>query len=180
MIENSIRNKDKENEKESIKNASPNVLFFCKKCKSIPLLIPSNIDEKILKYCYEEKKFEVITPINLLDMTNIKYIKKKLISKDKLINDENYINSGKFICSLHGKEFINYCSQCNKDICFNCSENHFKHEIFYYSKYLPSAKDIREGNKILSEMKRELEKFKQNTKDAIKICESLKVLKLYF
>jgi len=177
MIENSNRNKDKENEKESIKNASSNVLFFCQKCKSIPLLIPSNIDEKIPKYCYEEKKFEVITPINLLDMTNIKYIKKKLISKDKLINDENYINSGKFICSLHGKEFINYCSQCNKDICFNCSENHFKHEIFYYSKCLPSAKDVREGNKILSEMKRELEKFKQNTKDAIKICESLIYIK---
>lgn len=175
MFENSIRNK--ENEKESNKNVSPNFLFLCKKCKSIPLLIPSNIDEKILKYCCEEKKFEVITPINLLDMTNIKYIKKKLIPKDKLIIEEKNINSGKFICSLHGKEFINYCSKCNKDICFNCSENHFKHEIFYYSKYLPSASDIREGNKILSEMKRELEKFKQITKDTIKICENLIYIK---
>ena len=172
MIDNLIRNKDKENEKESSKNMCPNVFFLCKKCNSIPLLIPSNTDENMLKYCPEEQKFESITPINLLDMISIKYTKKKLMSKDKQIND-NIINSGKFICPLHGKEFINYCNQCNKDICYNCSENHFEHEVFHYSKYFPSTRDIREGNKILSEMKRELEKFKQSTKDIIKICESL-------
>ena len=177
MIENSIRNKGKENEKESCKKECPNVLFLCKKCKGIPLLIPNNTNEKMLKYCPEEKKFEIITPINLLDMTNIKSLKKKLMLKDKLIVDEHIINSGKFICSLHGKEFINYCSVCNKDICFDCSKNHFDHDLIYYSKSLPSAKDIREGNKILSEMKRELEKFKQSTKDIIKSCESLIYIK---
>jgi hypothetical protein len=177
MIENSIRNIDKENEKESNKNVCPNVLFLCKKCKDTPLLIPSSTDEKILKYCNEEKKFEVITPINLIDMTNIKCIKKKLMSKDKRINDDHIINNGKFICSLHGKEFINYCNECDKDICFNCSKNHFNHELYYYSKYLPSATDIREGNKILSEMKRELGKFKQSTKEIIKTCESLIYIK---
>ena len=176
MIKNSNRKKENENEKESNKNACPNVLFICKNCKSIPLLIPSITDERILKYCNEEKKFEVITPINLSDMINIKSIKKKLISKDKLTDDESF-NYGNLICSIHGKEFINYCNDCNKDICFNCSESHFKHDIIYYSKFLPSAKDIREGNKILSEMKRDLEKFKQSTKDIIKTCESLIYIK---
>mgnify|MGYP002624912716 FL=1 len=171
MIENSNRNK--ENEKESNQNECPNVLFICKKCKSTPLLLPSNIDEKIVKYCLEERKLEVITPINLLDMTNLKCIKKKLMPKDKLTTDAHAINSRKFICSLHGKEFISYCSDCNKDICFSCSQDHFNHEIFYFSKLYPSAKDIREGNKIVSEMKRELEKFKQSTKETIKNCESL-------
>lgn len=172
MIDNIIRNKEKENEIKSNKNICPNVFFLCKKCKNISLLIPSKTDEKMLKYCPEEQNFEWITPINLLDMISIKSIKKKLMSKDKQIND-NIIKSGKFICSSHGKEFINYCNQCNKDICFNCSESHFNHELFYYSKYLPSARDIREGNKILTEMKRELENFKKSTKDIIKACESL-------
>jgi len=173
MIEASNRNKDIENEKEP-SQVVPNILFLCKKCKNIPFLIPSNMDEKLLKYCQEEKKYEIITPINLLDMASIKCIKKKLNSKDKIINNEHHmISSGKFICSLHGKEFINFCSDCNKDICFDCSKSHSSHEIFYYSKLLPSARDIREGNKILSEMKRELEKFKQSTKETIKICESL-------
>lgn len=173
MIENSYRKKKKENEEDSKKNGCSNVFFLCKKCKSISLIIPSITDGRMLKYCKEEKKFEVITPINLLDMTNIKILKKKLISKDKLIRDEDIINSGYFICSLHGKEFINYCNDCKKDICFNCSEKHFNHDIIYYSKSLPSARDIREGNKILSEMKRDLEKYKQNTRDIIKNCESL-------
>ena len=178
MIKNSNRKKENENEneKESDKNVCPNVLFLCKKCKSIPLLIPSITDERMLKYCNEEKKFEVITPINLSDMINIKCIKKKLISKDKPTNEESF-NYGNLICSIHGKEFINYCNDCNKDICFNCSDSHFKHDIIYYSKFLPSAKDIREGNKILSEMKRDLEKFKQSTKDIIKTCESLIYIK---
>jgi len=173
MFKNSNRNKEKENETESNKNACTNLLFLCKKCKNIPLLIPSNKNEIMLKYCKEEKKFELITPINLLDMTNIKYIKKKLMSKDKHSNDDNSINSGNFICSLHGHEFINYCNDCNKDICFYCSKSHSNHDLIYYSKFLPSTRDIREGNKILSEMKRDLEKFKQNTKDIIKACESL-------
>ena len=179
MINNSNRKKENENEKESNKNVCPNVLFLCKNCKSIPLLIPTITDERMLKYCNKEKNFEIITPNNLLDMTNIKYIKnikKKLSPKDKITSDE-FFSSGNFICSLHGKEFINYCNDCNKDICFNCSKNHFNHELYYYSKYLPSATDIREGNKILSEMKRELGKFKQNTKEIIKTCESLIYIK---
>ena len=179
MINNSNRKKENENEKESNKNVCPNVLFLCKNCKSIPLLIPTITDERMLKYCNKEKNFEIITPNNLLDMTNIKYIKnikKKLSPKDKITSDE-FFSSGNFICSLHGKEFINYCNDCNKDICFYCSEKHLKHDIIYYSKFLPSARDIREGNKILSEMKRDLEKFKQSTKEIIRTCESLIYIK---
>lgn len=78
MIDNIIRNKEKENEIKSNKNICPNVFFLCKKCKSISLLIPSKTDEKMLKYCPEEQNFEWITPINLLDMISIKSIKKKI------------------------------------------------------------------------------------------------------
>ena len=87
------------------------------------------------------------------------YILKRL-GKEHLIDDFR-------------KEFINYCEDCSKNICYSCSKEHFRHKLIHFSQLLPSNKDIREGNKILVEMKRELDKFKSTTKEIIKICESL-------
>ena len=107
-------------------------------------------------------------------MINLKINKKKeeILQENPNINDIN-INSKEFICTSHGKEFINYCEDCSKNICYSCSKEHFRHKLIHFSQLLPSNKDIREGNKILVEMKRELDKFKSTTKEIIKICESL-------
>ena len=164
---NLTKNKDKDSSK------SLNVIFHCDTCKRIPLIIFNEKNPKILKYCENDKKIELINSNNLLNMINIKYNKKKDILKDNPNITDNDINSKEFICLSHGKEFINYCEDCAKNICYSCSKEHFNHKVIHFSQLLPSNKDIREGNKILVEMKRELDKFKNTTKEIIKICESL-------
>ena len=150
-----------------------NAIFYCETCKRIPLLIFSEKIPKILKYCESKNNAELINPSNLLNMINIKYGKKKDILKDNPNTVDNDKNSEEFICISHGKEFINYCQDCAKNICYSCSKEHFRHKLIHFSQLIPSNKDIREGNKILAEMKRDLEKFKNSSKDIIKICESL-------
>ena len=165
---NTSKSKDK-------KSSKPfNVIFYCETCKRIPLLIFSEKSPKIVKYCENNKNTETINPNNLLNMINLKINKKKeeILQENPNINDIN-INSKEFICTSHGKEFINYCEDCSKNICYSCSKEHFRHKLIHFSQLLPSNKDIREGNKILVEMKRELDKFKSTTKEIIKICESL-------
>ena len=154
-----------------------NIIFHCDKCNRIPLIIPSNINCKMIKYCNNEKMAEVITATDLLNIINIKNAKKKDISKENIKIIDNNIDQGEFNCTLHGKHFINYCSDCSKDICYNCSKEHIHHKLIYFSNFLPAKRDIREGNKILSEMKNELKKFSQNAKEIIKCCESLINLK---
>ena len=150
-----------------------NVTFICESCKHIPLIFFSQKNLKLLKYCNADKKMEIISPNNLLSMVNLKLNKKKEITKDINFIDINNTNLNEFICGLHGKEFINYCEDCSKDICYSCSKEHLGHKLIHFSQLIPSNKDIREGNKILAEMKRDLEKFKNNSKEIIKFCESL-------
>ena len=165
--ENSSNNSDK-------KSAKPfNAIFYCETCKRTPLLVFSEKSPKILKYCQNNKKAELINPSNLLNMINIKHGKKKDSLKDSQNINDNNVHPEEFICVSHGKEFINYCEDCSKNICYSCSKEHFRHKLIYFSHLLPSNKDIREGNKILTEMKRDLEKFKNSSKEIIKICESL-------
>ena len=171
------KSKNTKTNKDSNDAKASNIIFYCEQCKKTPLIIPSNINYKMIKYCNIEKTTELITPINLLNMINIKYNKKKDMSKDSLKINENNINWDEFICSKHGKEFINYCDDCSEDLCYICSKEHSKHKLIYFSNFLPTNKDIRDGKKILTEMKNDLEKFKQNTKEIIKICESLIYLK---
>ena len=164
---NLTKNKDKDSSK------SLNVIFHCDTCKRVPLIIFNEKNPKIIKYCENDKKIELINSNNLLNMINIKDNKKKDILKDNPNITDNDINSKEFICLSHGKEFINYCEDCTKNICYSCSKDHFNHKVIHFSQLLPSNKDIREGNKILVEMKRELDKFKNTTKEIIKTCESL-------
>jgi hypothetical protein len=177
--DNNISNQAKKlKENSESKDKKPlNIIFHCDKCNRIPLIIPSNINSKMIKYCNNEKMAEVITATDLLNMINIKNAKKKDISKENMKIVDNNIYQGEFNCSLHGKHFINYCSDCSKDICYDCSKEHISHKLIYFSNFLPAKRDIREGNKILSEMKNELKKFAQNSKEIIKLCESLINLK---
>ena len=178
MANNKIKdNKSKKEnttkEKDNNINKPYNVTFYCETCKRIPLIIFSEKSTKIVKYCEVNKKTELINSNILLNMINIKHNKKKDIIKENPNSIDNNINCEEFMCNLHGKEFINYCEDCDKNICYSCSKEHFKHKVIYFSQLLPSNKDIREGNKILAEMKRDLDKFKNSSKEIIKICESL-------
>ena len=153
-----------------------NIIFQCTKCNKIPLLIPSNISNKMIKYCCSEKMAEVISPTDLLEMINIKTPKKKDTSKETIIKNGN-INNNEFICPLHGFPFINYCEDCSKDICYDCSKEHIKHKLVFFSTFLPTKRDMSEGNKILSEMRNDLKKFRQNSNEIIKSFESLIFIK---
>jgi len=110
-------------------------------------------------------------------MINIKIINEKDILKGTLeINDSN-LNIEEFMCSLHGKEYINYYSDCSQDICYLGSKEHFNHKLIHFSQYIRFNIYIREGDKILSEMKKDLDKFKQYSKEIIKISGCLIYLK---
>ena len=54
-----------------------NAIFYCEICKRIPLIIFSEKMPKIIKYCENENKTELINPNHLLNMINIKHSKKK-------------------------------------------------------------------------------------------------------
>lgn len=174
---NSNRTQKSKEENESNEKKPLNIIFYCDQCNRIPLIIPSNNNFKMIKYCNIQKKAEIITPPDLLNMINIKNSKRRDSSKDTLNIIDAKINENEFVCSFHGRHFINYCDDCSRDICYDCSKEHFNHKLIYFSKFLPTKRDIREGNKILSEMKSELKKFIQNTKEIIKSCETLIYLK---
>ncbi len=55
---NSSKNNDKDSQKPI------NVIFYCEACKRIPLIIFSEKNPKILKYCDGDKKTELINTNN--------------------------------------------------------------------------------------------------------------------
>ena len=166
--------------KDTKKAKSPNLTFICDNCKKIPLIFFSQKNPKMIKFCETDKNIEVLNPNNLLNMANLKLTKKKEISKDINITNINNINISELMCLSHAKKFINYCEDCSKDMCYSCSKEHLGHNIIFYSSLIPNKRDIREGSKILAEMKRDLEKFKNNTKEIIKFCENLISIKEIF
>ena len=131
MEDNLIRNKSEKDDKSQKEEKISNVVFHCNQCKRIPLLIPSNIDDKMIKFCHEQKNIEVISLINLLNMINIKYTRKKDISKETIKINDSKVNFKEFMCPIHAKEFINYCRDCSKDICYSCSKEHLDHEVIF-------------------------------------------------
>jgi len=94
--ENSLKKNDKKIEKPF------NAIFYCENCKRIPLLVFSEKSPKILKYCQNDKKAELINPNNLLNMINIKHGKKKDSLKDNPNINDNYIYPEEFVCVSHG------------------------------------------------------------------------------
>ena len=173
--DNKINNETEGKESREIKGY--NIIFHCEECKKIPLIIPSNINNTMIKYCKRKQMVELITPINLLNMINIKNIKKRDIAGEGIKINSAEDTFDEFLCIEHGKEYINYCNDCSRDICYSCSKQHLNHKLIHFSQFIPSNRDIREGNKILAEMKKDLDKFKQNSKEIIKIYESLIYLK---
>ena len=63
-------------------------------------------------------------------------------------------------CSKDQKKYINYCFDCNKDICILCSEKHKNHDKKRYSSIFQMNKDIKQIlQKKIEEQKRSIAKF---------------------
>ena len=77
----------------------------------------------------------------------------KLVKKEsniQYISFENYIS----VCDKHGKRFVSYCANCNKNICSDCKESHqnFGHEFFNFENIL-DEKEIKQKVNILYKVK---------------------------
>ena len=162
MAEENYSYKENENQKNN-SEVNKTSYFYCQTCNKIPLIVSCDNNLKIIKYCRDQNKIELINPSYLL------------LSECEGSSDKDY--NAEFICYKHKKEYINYCIDCDQDICYDCTKGHEGHKIYHYFHFIPSEKDIQEGNKIIKEMKTDLEKFKEMTKETIKIFEDLIKLK---
>ena len=92
----------------------------------------------------------------------------------KLIHDKthsiiNYDNKN-YICNKHNEAFIEYCEDCNIDICLLCSNEHKNHKIILYQDKLI---DIDKLKKKMKEFKNEINKLKNNLEE---IMNKLKII----
>ena len=72
--------------------------------------------------------------------------------------DKDYICS----CSKDKKKYINYCFDCNKDICILCSENHKNHDKKRYSSIFQMNKDKKQDlQQKIEKQKKSVEKFNE-------------------
>ena len=64
---------------------------------------------------------------------------------DKSHNEciKNYEET-QFYCKLHFKEYEFYCTDCKKDLCTLCKEEHKEHEYISYDNILPDYNNIKE------------------------------------
>ena len=74
----------------------------------------------------------------------------------------NYDNKN-YICNKHNELYIEYCEDCNKDICLSCSSDHENHKTISYKEKLINIKNIRnkmnEFEKVINKLKLNLEEI---------------------
>ena len=46
-----------------------------------------------------------------------------------------------YLCEIHNENFNSYCKKCKKNLCIQCENSHFNHDIIQYSKILPNKGD---------------------------------------
>jgi len=82
-----------------------------------------------------------------------------------------------YICLKHNEAFDEYCEMCNMNICFSCLE-HIKHKTISLREFRPYMEKTKRR---LSEIKSEVETFKNNVKEIIKILDNLvKTMDAYY
>ena len=81
-----------------------------------------------------------------------------------------------FVCHNHYDFFIKYCKNCKKNLCFSCEESHNEHETMFFEK--PNLDEI---NKKLSEIKTNIDSFKNKIKQIIeKLNALMKLVDIYY
>ena len=95
---------------------------------------------------------------------------------DKTHSIINYDNKN-YICNKHNEAFIEYCEDCNIDICLLCSNEHKNHKIILYQDKLI---DIDKLKKKMKEFKNEINKLKNNLEEIMnkfkKLIEHIEII----
>jgi len=88
----------------------------------------------------------------------------------------NYDNKN-YVCNKHNEIFIDYCQDCNIDICLLCSDEHKEHKIISYKDKLINIKNLRnkmnEFEKVINNLKLNLEEIINKFK---KIMENMDII----
>ena len=83
---------------------------------------------------------------------------------DKKHSVINYDNKN-YLCNKHNKTYIEYCENCNIDICLSCNNEHKNHKIISYEDKSINIENLR--NK-MNEFENEINKLKLNLEEIIK------------
>ena len=87
-------------------------------------------------------------------------------------------NKKNYICHNHGDFYINYCKDCKKNLCFLCQTEHKDHKTVSFENLMKKVDEIK--NK-LSDMKINIDKFKDKIKEIIEQLNNLvKTIELYY
>ena len=87
---------------------------------------------------------------------------------DKTHSIINYDNKD-YICNKHNETLVQYCTNCNKDICFSCYNEHKNHKIISYQDKLIDIIELR--NK-MNKFEIAINKLKINLEEIIKKLEN--------
>ena len=69
-----------------------------------------------------------------------------------------------YICIKHEQSFLKYCENCKINICLSCIEDHKNHKMVGYEEKIINIKKIR---KRMNELKKTINKFKENIEEII-------------
>ena len=89
-------------------------------------------------------------------------------NKDHIIIDYNKRN---IICNIHNDFYVKYCTECNKDICYKCKDDHRNHNKIDYEDIIHDNENNNELSNyidklynIIDEIIGKLKKIKDNMK----------------
>ena len=89
----------------------------------------------------------------------------------------NY-NTKNYVCDKHSKSFVKYCEDCKNDLCFLCLNDHEDHNIINYEDELIDIKELRKNMK---ELRKIIDKFKNNLQETImKFNKVMEYMDIYY
>ena len=83
-----------------------------------------------------------------------------------------------YLCEIHNENFNSYCKKCKKNLCIQCENSHFNHDIIQYSKILPNK-----GDKLdeIKQLKNQINKMKNKINEIKDFLDSfIKNINIYF
>ena len=69
-------------------------------------------------------------------------------------------NKHQYLCEIHSKKYVGYCTSCNKNICLLCTSNHSGHELLQLNEIQPPTKKI-------DDLKQKFTTYKKNNAELI-------------
>ena len=142
---------------------------ICPECKEICKYEINNYQIKLFDckngHIIENIKLDEFKNKQIIDISQIKCNKCKDKNKSNIFNNEFYIcyeckmnlcplcksihdkthsiinyDNKNYICNKHNETFVEYCNDCNIDICFSCFNEHKNHKTISYKGKLIDVK----------------------------------------